>query len=69
MDNFFQRDPRIDPESALRDLEKKLHWCMQMILDAGLANDKFGNNRASPDDMPNIDILEDAGEVREQFTQ
>jgi hypothetical protein len=69
MDNFFQRDSRIDSDSALRDMEKKLHWCMQMILDGGLANDKFGNGVASPDNTPNIDILEDAGEVREQFTQ
>ena len=69
MDNFFQRDPRIDPESAIRDLEKKLHWCMQMLFDAGLVTNKFGGELGSPDDLNNIDILEDATEVREQFTK
>ena len=39
MDNFFSRDSRIDQDSALRDLEKKVHYLIaalaanQMLLD------------------------------------
>lgn len=64
MDNFFQRDPRIDPESAIRDLEKKLHWCIQQLIDAGIATDRFGNN---PNDFDSSDIFEDAQDVKQDL--
>ena len=44
MDNFFARDSRIDQDSALRDLEKKVHYLIaalaanEMLLDATTNN-------------------------------
>ena len=66
--SYFERDSRID-DDVIRNLEKKLHFCMQVMFDAGLINDKFSGGRASPDDCPNTDIFKDAAEVREEFTQ
>ena len=44
MDNFFARDSRIDQDSALRDLEKKVHYLIaalaanEMLLDSTVNN-------------------------------
>jgi hypothetical protein len=57
MDNYFQRDTRIDPNSAIRDLEKKLHYALTSLAAAGLLLDP---------DVNNIDI---AAEVAEDGIQ
>ena len=44
MDNFFDRDTRIDPNSALRDLEKKVHYLMAALAASGGLLDPDTNN-------------------------
>jgi hypothetical protein len=31
MSQFWERDTRIDPDSAIRDLEKKVHFLMSIV--------------------------------------
>ena len=66
---YFQQDPRIEDHTAVRDLEKKLHWCMQMLFDAGLVQNRFGNDAGSPDDLSNADVWHDAMEVKQELNQ
>jgi len=62
MSNYWARDPRIDPDSAIRDLEKKVHYLMQQLMGAGIINTRGGNAADVPDD-----IDDDANEVGCQF--
>jgi len=63
MKDFFTHDERIDENTALRDLEKKVHWLMYQLAQAGLALDVAGGSYSFPDDLNKIDIQNDAGEV------
>jgi hypothetical protein len=60
MSNFFQRDPRIDPESAIRDLEKKLHYALASLAANGLLLDP---------DLNNIDIANEIGEDAQEVAR
>jgi len=62
MSNFWACDDRIDPDSAMRDLEKKVHFLMQQLMGAGIINTRGGNAA----DVPN-DIDADGNEVAGQF--
>jgi len=62
MSNFWARDDRIDPDSAIRDLEKKVHYLMQQLMGAGIINTRGGNSPNVPDD-----IDADGNEVSGQF--
>ena len=62
MSNFWARDDRIDPDSAMRDLEKKVHFLMQQLMGAGIICTRGGNSA----DVPN-DIDTDGNEVAGQF--
>jgi hypothetical protein len=62
MSNYWARDPRIDPETSLRDLEKKVHYLMQQLMGAGIINTRGGNAA----DVPG-DIDEDGNEVSCQY--
>lgn len=64
MSQYWKRDDRIDEGTALRDLEKKVHYCMMMLANAGIAVDASGGNFGVPDDMENNDVYFDADEVR-----
>ena len=64
MSDFLKRDPRIEEGTALRDLEKKVHYLLQMMSDAGLAVDHTGNPWGSPDDLENWEIFADSQEVK-----
>jgi hypothetical protein len=63
MDDFFKHDSRIDDNTALRDLEKKVHWLMYQLGNAGSLCDLSGNPYAIPDDFNVQDIQNDAMEV------
>ena len=56
MTDFFAHDERIEDGTALRDLEKKVHWLMYQLAQAGLALDLNGSSYAFPDDCNKIDI-------------
>jgi hypothetical protein len=68
MTDFFAKDPRIEDGTPLRDLERKLHWVMYQMAQAGIALDLSGSSYAFPDDLNVIDIQNDAMAVatREQ---
>lgn len=63
MDDYFKHDPRIEEGSALRDLERKVHWLMYQLAQAGLAVDLSGSSYAFPDDLNVIDVQNDAMKV------
>ena len=63
MTDFFKHDPRIEENTALRDLEKKVHWLMYQLGQAGIACDTAGGQIAFPDDCNSIDIQNDAQQV------
>jgi len=63
MDDFFKHDPRIEEGTPLRDLERKLHWVMFQLAQAGLATDLSGSSYAFPDDLNVQDIQNDAMSV------
>jgi hypothetical protein len=63
MDDFFTHDTRIEDGTALRDLEKKVHYLMSMLSNAGMLNDRFGNNAVVPDDLNDNTVAQDAVEV------
>ena len=58
MSNFWGRDERIEDGTALRDLEKKVHFLMQQLMGSGVICTRGGNSA----DVPN-DIDEDGNEV------
>jgi len=60
MDDFFTHDPRIEENTALRDLERKVHWLMYQLAQAGLALDLSGSSYSFPDDLNKIDVQNDA---------
>ena len=62
MSNYWAKDSRIDPDSAMRDLEKKVHFLMQQLCGAGVIATR-GNNVA---DIPS-DIDDDGNEVLGQL--
>ena len=49
MSNFWGRDDRIEEGTALRDLEKKVHFLMCQM--SGSLTTRGGNNVDIPDDM------------------
>jgi hypothetical protein len=55
--NGWSRDERIDEDSAMRLLEKKIHYLMGICSNAGIMNWTDGNSL----DLPN-DIADDAGD-------
>jgi hypothetical protein len=59
MTDFFARDPRIEDGTPLRDLERKIHWIMYQMAQAGLALDLSGSAYSFPDDLNVIDIQND----------
>ena len=63
MKDFFTHDERIDDNTAVRDLEKKVHWLMYQLAQAGIALDMAGGAYSFPDDLNKIDIQNDAEEV------
>jgi len=60
MKDFFAHDERIEEGTALRDLERKVHWLMFQLAQAGLALDLSGSSYAFPDDLNKIDVQNDA---------
>jgi len=60
MDDFLKHDSRIEEGTALRDLERKLHWVMFQLAQAGLALDLAGSSYSFPDDLNSKDIQNDA---------
>ena len=62
MSDFFARDPRIQ-DDIIRDLEKKIHYLMACIDNAGLIMDDSVNNVPS---LPN-EIMADAMAVAKQL--
>ena len=60
MSDLFRRDDRIEENTALRDLEKKVHWLMYQLSQAGIAVDLAGNKLAIPSDCNVADIENDA---------
>ena len=61
---FWQHDPRIEEGTALRDLEKKVHYLMHVCANNGIAIDWRNEQFTSPDDMDSNDIWLDASEVQ-----
>jgi hypothetical protein len=61
---FWQHDERIEEGTALRDLEKKVHYLMHVLANAGIAPDWRGEQFSSPDDLDNKDVYYDASEVQ-----
>jgi hypothetical protein len=62
MSNFWACDDRIEDGTAVRDLEKKVHFLMQQLMGQGIISTRGGNAA----DVPN-DIDADANEVASQF--
>ena len=60
MKDFFTHDERIEEGTALRDLERKVHWLMFQLAQAGLATDLSGSSYSFPDDLNKQDIQNDA---------
>jgi len=58
MAGYWERDERIDPDSAMRTLEMKVHFLMQQLVGAGIVASRGGNQI----DIPN-DIDADGNEV------
>ena len=61
MSDFFKHDPRIEEGTALRDLEKKVHYLISVLNENELLLNR-GNNSA--DDFASEDVSMDAAEVR-----
>ena len=61
---YWAHDERIDENTALRDLEKKVHYLMHMCINAGIALDWRNEQFTSPDDLAERDIYLDAAEVQ-----
>lgn len=57
MPGFWERDDRIQDETV-RQLEKKVHYLMATLLNAGIVTDFSGNGLTAPDS-----IQQDADEV------
>ena len=57
MPGFWERDDRIQDETV-RQLEKKVHYLMAALLNAGVITDPSGGGLTPPDD-----ITEDGDEV------
>ena len=64
MTDFWKHDERIDEGTALRDLEKKVHYCMFMLAQNGMALDATSQGFAIPDDYDHRDVYFDGDEVR-----
>jgi hypothetical protein len=64
MSEFWKHDERFEEGSALRDLEKKVHYCMYMLAQAGIALDATNQAFAIPDDYDHQDVYFDGDEVR-----
>jgi hypothetical protein len=61
---FWQHDDRIAEDTALRDLEKKVHYLMHVLANNGIAVDWRNEQFTSPDDLDSQDIWLDASEVQ-----
>lgn len=64
MTDFWKHDPRIEDGTALRDLEKKVHYCMYMLAQAGMALDATSQAFGIPNDYDHQEIYFDGDEVR-----
>lgn len=64
MSDFWKHDERIDENTALRDLEKKVHYCMYMLAQAGIALDATSQGFSVPDDYDHQDVYFDGCEVK-----
>lgn len=62
MSNFWGCDDRIEDGTALRDLEKKVHFLMQQLMGDGVICTRGGNAADVPSDIDN-----DGNEVATQF--
>jgi hypothetical protein len=51
MSNLWGRDDRIEDGTSLRDLEKKVHFLMQICINSGLINTRGGNQMDVPDEI------------------
>jgi hypothetical protein len=51
MSNFWGKDDRIEDNSAMRDLEKKVHFLMQQLLNSGIVGSRGGNSPNVPNDI------------------
>ena len=61
MSNLWAKDDRIEDGTSLRDLEKKVHFLMSVLCNAGIISTRGGNQM----DVPN-DITADGDEVSGQ---
>jgi hypothetical protein len=64
MSEYWKQDPRIEEDSAMRNLEKKVHYCMYMLAQAGIALDASNQGFAIPDDYDHKEVYFDGDEVR-----
>ena len=62
MSNLWAKDNRIDANTSLRDLEKKVHFLMSALCNAGIITTRGGNQMDVPDD-----ITKDGDEVGSQI--
>ena len=51
MSDFWSRDDRIEDGTALRDLEKKVHFLMQQMLVSGIVATRGANCTDVPQDI------------------
>jgi hypothetical protein len=52
MSNLWARDDRIQDDTSMRDLEKKIHFCMAQMCNAGIITTRGGNQMDQvPDDI------------------
>ena len=65
MDNFFARDSRIDQDSALRDLEKKVHY----LIAALAANDMLLDSTVNTVPGAPSEVIGDAQEVAKNSSE
>ena len=64
MDNYFQKDDRIEADSTIAVLEKKIHYLMTILSNQGMLLDEQGYNISIPSDMEDgPDLVDDATEV------
>ena len=64
MDNYFQKDDRIEADTTIAVLEKKIHYLMTILSNQGMLLDEQGYNISIPDDMESgQDLVEDATQV------
>ena len=62
MSNLWAKDDRIEDGTSLRDLEKKVHFLMSVLCNAGIISTRGGNQM----DVSN-DITADGDEVGGQI--